>query len=100
MSSNQQDVATWLVTLDERIDIGRVEAVYSKFEESLQRTENVDIDASGVERIDTSGFQVVVAFCRAIEKSGRSVRITAVSEAFRSNARLLGLEPHLPIHSQ
>ena len=96
MSSNQQDVAAYLVTLDERIDISRAEAVYSKFEEALQRSESVDIDASAVERIDTSGFQVLVAFCRAAEKGGRKVRIINPSDTFRSNARLLGLEAHLP----
>ena len=95
MSSNQQDVATYLVTLDERIDISRAESVYSKFEEALQRSESIDIDASAVERIDTSGFQVLVAFCRAVEKGGRKVRIINASDAFRSNAKLLGLEAQL-----
>lgn len=96
MSSNQQDVTNVVVTLDERVDISRAEAVYSKFEEALQRSENVDIDAGSVERIDTSGFQIVVAFCRAVEKSGRTVRIINASEHFQANARLLGLESHLP----
>lgn len=96
MSSNQQDVPTVVVTLDERVDISRAEAIYGKFEDALQRSENVVIDAGSVERIDTSGFQIVVAFCRAVEKGGRTVRIVNASDNFQANARLLGLEPHLP----
>ncbi len=96
MSSNQQDVASHLITLDERVDISRAEATYSKFEEAFQRSDNIDIDASAVERIDTAGFQILVSFCRALEKSGRKARITQASDTFCSNAKLLGLEPYLP----
>lgn len=96
MSSNQQDVASHVICLDERVDISRAEDLYGKFEEAFQRSDNIDIDAGVVERIDTTGFQIVVAFCLAMEKRGRKIRLIKVSEVFASNAKLLGLDNHLP----
>lgn len=96
MSNSQQDVAPFLVALEDRVDISRAEAIFAKFEDALQRSEPIAIDVSGVERIDTSGFQILISFCRALEKSGRKTHLTAVSEVFQNNAKLLGLENYLP----
>lgn len=96
MSSIQQDVASHVISLDERVDISRAEDIYGKFEEALQRSDNIDIDAGVVERIDTTGFQILVAFCQAMEKRGRKIRLVKVSDVFTSNAKLLGLDAHLP----
>lgn len=100
MSSNQQDAPSHIVVLDERVDISRAETIYSTFEEALQRSENVEIDASAVDRIDTAGFQVLVSFCRAVEKSGRKVSVSVASDVFSANARLLGLESYLPLAAE
>lgn len=96
MSSQQQDVASYLVTLDERVDISRAEALYGKFEEALQRAESVEIDAGTVERIDTTGFQILVAFRQAMDKNGRRSRFIRTSDAFRTSADLLGVKAVLP----
>lgn len=96
MSSKQQDVASLVIALEERVDISRAEDIYGKFEDAFQRSENIDIDAGAVERIDTTGFQILVAFYRAMEKSRRKVRLIRASDVFQSNAKLLGLEHHLP----
>lgn len=97
MSSIQQDVASHVISLDERVDISRAEDIYGKFEEALQRSDNIDIDAGVVERIDTTGFQILVAFCQAMEKRGRKIRLITVSDVFASNAKLLGVDAHLPV---
>ena len=97
MSTQQQDVASFLVTLDERVDISRAEEIFGRFEEALQRAENVDIDASAVERIDTTGFQILAAFRQAMDKNGRHTRFIRTSEALKANANLLGLNAILPV---
>lgn len=92
----QQDVPNYLITLDASVDISRAEALYSLLEQALHSDYNVDIDASGVERVDTTGFQMIVAFRKALEKLERRVFLLSPSDIFIKNAKLLGLDPHLP----
>lgn len=96
-TGKQQDVANHLITLDANVDISRIEVVYSVLDEALLRDDNIDIDASAVERVDTAGFQTLVSFCQAIEKTGRKAFLVGASDSFMTNARLLGLIPYLPV---
>ncbi|MBS0378606.1 MAG: STAS domain-containing protein [Proteobacteria bacterium] len=52
----------------------------------------VRVDASRVEQVDSAGFQLLVALGRALAHHGGALSIHSPSAAFRSAARVLGLE--------
>ena len=66
----------------------------------LETTDTVVIDAQGVERIDTSSVQLLVAFARDRAAGSRALEWRGVDGAFGHALRVLGLEaaPGLPGH--
>lgn len=51
----------------------------------------VRVDAGSVERVDTAGLQILVAFVRDVQASGRAVSWTAASAELRRCAGTLAL---------
>ena len=58
----------------------------------ISATADVLVDGSAVERIDTAGLQMLVAFARHQAGRGKSLRWTAVSPELMRGSRLLGLD--------
>lgn len=58
------------------------------------------IDGGGVERIDTAGLQMLIAFAKSHAARGKTIRWTAVSPELLRSSQLLGVvEPlHLGAH--
>lgn len=52
---------------------------------------DVRVDGGAVERIDTAGLQMLLAFARHHANRGRPVKWTAVSPELRRGGQLLGL---------
>ncbi len=59
--------------------------------EGLEVTGDVELDARGVERVDTSGLQLIASFVRDMKEAGRGWTWAGVSEEFGRSTRILGL---------
>lgn len=71
---------------------GRLGEVHTALLARLGAGGDVRVDAGGVEGIDASGFQLLVAFRQAVEGQGRRCTWVRVSEVCAHAARRLGLE--------
>lgn len=84
------------LALGSQLDIQRARGVYAMLDEALQREESVEIDASAVERIDTTGFQMLMVFSWTLGRQNRQVSLVNPSVAFMGSADLLGFTSYLP----
>lgn len=83
-----------VVDLGRELKISQVRAVAQQLGAFLQAQE-VLLDASQVELIDTAGLQLLGAFVRDAERGGVEFRWAGVSEPFLNAAQLLDLAQHL-----
>ncbi len=72
-------------------------AVKEQLKDGLEATGNFELDARGVDRIDTSVLQLLAAFVRDMREAGRAVAWAGANEEFNRSARLLGLEATLGV---
>jgi len=84
------------LALGPMLDIQRARGVFAMLDDALQREDAVEIDASGVERIDTTGFQMLIVFFLTLGRQNRQVCLVNPSDAFTASAALLGFTGHLP----
>lgn len=76
-------------------DISKAEGLQEKLETYFNDGVSVTIDASQVERIDTSAMQVLLALMSAMEKQHLQASISNPSEPFLKAASLLGVSDFL-----
>jgi anti-anti-sigma regulatory factor len=62
---------------------------------SLQTKSSPSLDASAVERIDTSAFQQLLAFKKSLENTNSKLIWVGVSDVFVSAAKQLGIHAAL-----
>jgi ABC-type transporter Mla MlaB component len=74
-----------------------VTAFQAVLAERLDDSGTVQIDASGVERIDTATLQLLAAFVRDLRGDARLVEWTGCSAALRRAAHALGLTSALEL---
>lgn len=67
--------------------------------DGLELAGDVELDARGVERVDTSVLQLLASFARDMREAGRAVTWAGGSQEFNRSARLLGLAPKLGVSS-
>jgi anti-anti-sigma regulatory factor len=72
--------------------IRTINTFQTELAERLDESGNVQIDAAGVERIDTATLQLLAAFVRDLHTDGRQVEWVECSEALRRAAGSLGLQ--------
>jgi anti-anti-sigma regulatory factor len=84
------------LTLGPMLDIQRARGVYAMFDDALQGEDAIEVDVSGVERIDTTGFQMLIVFSLTLGRQNRQVCLVNPSDAFTGSAALLGFTGHLP----
>jgi len=85
------------IKLGTTVDITVVEALYGEFEKVLGNKVSVAIDASQVERIDTSSLQLIYAFREQIAANGNELEWGPLSENFLEIASLVGLQELLEL---
>ncbi len=81
--------------LDSIAAINNAKALHEEFGKFID--DDVKIDASAVEMIDTAVFQLLYAFVIKVTSSNHKVEWINPSDEFISRARLLGLSRHLGI---
>ncbi len=87
------------IALEKSCDISKVEQLHEKLEAALERACNVEIDASAVERIDTSTLQLLYSFMNTMSKHHLDMRLINPSRYFRDTAHLMGLAGQLRLIS-
>lgn len=83
--------------LEKIADISKAEVLHEKLESYLNDGVNIAIDASQVERIDTSVIQVLLSLFSSMEKQHLQAAIHAPSEPFLKAASMLGVSDFLRI---
>lgn len=78
-------------------DISKSEFMHEQLETFLSSGVNVAVDASQVERIDTSAMQILLALSQTLRKQELTASIVNPSENFLSTARLLGVTDEIEI---
>lgn len=81
--------------LEKFSDISKAESLHEKLESYLNDGVSVTIDASQVERIDTSSMQVLLSLFSSMEKQHMQASINNPSETFIKAASLLGVSEFL-----
>lgn len=83
------------IILEKNCDISKVEKLHEQLELLLHTSSGVAIDASGVERIDTSTLQLLASFVISMEKHHLDVVVERPSDYLKETVKLMGLSPHL-----
>lgn len=86
-----------VVTLPQNARIGQAEALKSKLQKALEKGTPVEVDASKVEKIDTSVMQLLTAFCIKADAGSVEIKWRNPAETVRQAATLLGLERFLKL---
>lgn len=83
--------------LEKCSDISKAEMLHEQLERYLTSGADIVIDASQVERIDTSVMQVLVSLSRTLEKQHLNASVVKPSDSFLSAVQLLGVAQELNI---
>ncbi len=87
------------VECPQQLNITMIESFKHSLQSALDQGGVCTVDASAVERIDSTGLQLLIAFEQAIQKQGGELKISDPSEVFQTTANTLGLN-HLLIDSK
>lgn len=83
------------LTLDAVLDIAGASKLHAKLKKSASKGVDINLNAAGVETIDTTALQLILAFVRLVRKSGHNVNWQSPSLALVKTAGLTGLEQEL-----
>ena len=97
MENTSEDVQR--INLDEILDISSAGELKSQFLLLLESNENIVIEASNVERADTSALQALLAFIQDVRAQGKEVQWQDPSDSFLRSAGLIGLSDLLGLKS-
>ena len=78
-----------------RLTMSTVPALYESGLRHLA-SEDLKVDFSGVEAVDSSAISMLLGWTRAAKKQGRMLRVENLPEDFRSLAHLYGVDEMLP----
>ncbi|EWH08701.1 hypothetical protein DS2_16154 [Catenovulum agarivorans DS-2] len=76
--------------LPELCTVAEVETYYKELDAFYVQQQDVEIDASKVERMDSAFVQLLIAFEQAIKSADKELRYGPCSEVFKSSCRILG----------
>mgnify|MGYP000504184978 CR=1 FL=1 len=76
--------------LPELCTVVEVEPYYQELNAFCSHQQDVEIDASKVERIDTAFIQLLIAFEQTLDKAGKQFCYGQCSDVFKNACRILG----------
>lgn len=79
------------------LDIAGAQNLRSELDRALSGGTTLVLDGGRVERVDTAALQILAAFCRACQKTGKALSWKATSQPLNDVAALLGLNDVLGI---
>lgn len=83
------------IVLESNLGTSEVGSLYDTLKCLLATEQDVRIDGSNVESIDTSAAQLLVAFIKSVDASGCRVTWDGISEKMEKTNVLLGLDADL-----
>lgn len=92
-----EDLQGQKITLETRHTIQNVGKLYDQLLSVFSNSEQIEIDASNVETIDTATLQLLIVLKLTADKSNKVVMIDFPSDAFIEAAELIGLSEHLGV---
>ncbi|AFU97315.1 STAS domain-containing protein [Simiduia agarivorans] len=79
------------IALGANLDVSQVQEKYKLFEDALARASSFTVDLSSINRIDTAGIQLLLAFKKEVQFRSGNVTWTAPAQPFLDVASQLGL---------
>ncbi len=86
------------IKLGSTCDISSAELLHEQLDSLSMNDEDIFVDASQVERIDTSVLQLLVSTSKTLAKKDHQLTISNPSEIFQVTSRLLDLSQYLYIN--
>ena len=80
-----------VITCESNLDISVAGEFHELLKKALNEQQQVEIDASQVERVDGIILQLMYSYWKAASAAGLAFSIKSASDAFNSSARLLGM---------
>ncbi len=80
------------ITLLESVDIRAANEWHTELLRTLSGVDEIILDASAVERIDTAGLQLLLAFPREAQLRNMTVQLHAAASALRESLQASGLD--------
>lgn len=80
------------ILLDSSLDIVLVEGLRTRFVEAIEKTGNLTLDASLVERITTPCIQLLIAADQELSKNGEGLKLIQATDVVVSALKDIGLE--------
>ena len=81
-----------LVELADVVDISKVENLLETLKKTAEQGGEVNVDVSGVTRIDTAGLQLLYSFQKTLSDHHGKVTLTNPSDEFMQCARVVGFD--------
>jgi anti-anti-sigma regulatory factor len=79
------------IELSASLDISAVERLYTQLKESIEKGEDITLDASQVTRVSTPAIQILISAYGTCHKAGTSFQIKNFNEAILQDLIDLGL---------
>ncbi|WP_319381587.1 STAS domain-containing protein [Thiomicrorhabdus sp.] len=84
------------IVLSDNLTIHNIQTLFDELKQRCSETDNeIILDASGIEDIDTSGFQMLLALKRHSENGGKQLQWLGVDEKVIELSRKLALQTPL-----
>lgn len=80
------------ITCPENMGIAMMDQLKDSFQTAIDAATDVRIDASEINKIDTAGCQLLLAFKQAVESNGKSFTWANVSEPLHRISKIIGLD--------
>ena len=95
VSASQDPAPDAIIHLGAHLTIREAVPLRAELLERVDAVDPVGLDASGVQKVDTAGLQVLLAFTDQRRRAGNHVAWTGCSESLRKAAALLAMEAAL-----
>lgn len=92
-------MSTLTLDLPANLTIASAEAFYEELEPLLLKDNDIVVNGKDVERVDTAGLQLILAFKNALSKRNLGFAWQQCSEVLTDSARQIGLEKLLALDS-
>lgn len=83
------------ITLDEELNITCVGDLKTSLAQALSDDSAVELNAGGIERVDTAALQLLTAFVQQMNTNNKEVSWLKPSDNFLKSVELLGLKAML-----
>ena len=81
-----------MITLESDIGVKKIQDLHAAILDEFDKNEEVVIDFTGVERIDLSVAQLIIAAGREAKKNGKTVRLKSMPRAVKYQMQMCALK--------